>query len=212
MSTILVTGATGNIGRHLVGELRRRDVPVRAFVRDAARARELLGDVDRVFLLRASGIPAVILRSAYHMTNVLASAESIRAEGTICTALDDAKIAMIDRRDLAAVAALALTGDGHDGRTYHLTGPEPITYHDVAERISEVLGRTVGYVAVPDQAATDAALRAGAPEWLARGVTEVNRQARRGMSGTATDVVRVLLGREPHDFASFARDVAAAIE
>jgi uncharacterized protein YbjT (DUF2867 family) len=284
MNTILVTGATGNIGSHLVRELRRREAPVRAFVRDLGKARALLGEdvelaagdfgdrssiaaaldgVDRVFLLtpshpemvvyertilaaavaagvrrvvrmsaigadpesdgrfaswhgrceellRSSGIPAVVLRSSYHMTNLISYAASVREAGKIFAPVDDAKIAMIDRRDCAAVAALALTEDGHDGRTYALTGPEAITYHDVAAQLSRVLGRSVEFVDVPDEAAIEAVLRAGAPEWLAHGVVEVDRQVKRGIAAQTTDVVRVLLGREPYSFSDFARDTAAA--
>ena len=284
MSTILVTGATGNVGSHLVRELRGRGEAVRAFVRDTAKARALLGDdvdlavgdygdpasiaaglggVDRLFLLtpthpemvqwernvldaavgagvrrvvkmstvgadpesdgrfarwqgtceellRASGIPAVILRSSNHMTNVFFATESVRAAGKIFASLDDAKITMIDRRDLAAVAALTLTESGHDGRTYVLTGPEAITYSDVAKTLSQVLGRTVEYVDVPDEAAIAGALQAGAPDWLANGVAEVARQLKRGIAAQPSDSVRVLLGREPYGFADFASDVAAA--
>ncbi len=284
MNTILVTGATGNVGRHLVQDLVSRGAAVRAFVRDAGKARELFGSgielsrgdyddpasiaaalagVDRVFLLtpshphmdrwegalvqaaaaakvrrivkmstvaadvrsdgrfaawqgrceellRASGIPAVILRSGYHMTNVLAFAESIRTTGKIFAPAGDAEIAMIDRRDLASVAALALTEDEHDGRTYQLTGPEAITYHHVAAQLSDVLGRRVEYVDVPEEAALDATLRAGLPDWLAHGVVEVHRQIKRGVAAKTSDVARVLLGREPHTFREFAHDVQSA--
>lgn len=284
MNTILVTGATGNVGRHLVPDLVSRGAAVRAFVRDPGKARELFGPgvelsrgdcgdpasitaalagVDRVFLLtpshpdmvrwegalvqaaaaakvrrivkmstiaadvrsdgrfaawqgrceellQASGIPAVILRSGYHMTNVLAFAESIRTTGKIFAPVGDTEIAMIDRRDLAAVAALALTEDEHDGRTYWLTGPEAITYHHVAAQLSDMLGRQVEYVDVPEEAALDATLRAGLPDWLAHGVAEVHRQIKRGVAAKTSDVVRVLLGREPHTFREFAHDVQAA--
>jgi uncharacterized protein YbjT (DUF2867 family) len=284
MNTVLVTGATGNVGSHLIGELRGRGASVRAFVRDVGKARALLGPgpdlavgdygdpssiaaaldgVDRVFLLtpthpemvqwehnildaaaaagvqrvakmstvgadpqsdgrfarwqgqceellRASGLPAVTLRSSNHMTNLLFATETIRAAGKIFAPLEDAKIAMIDRRDLAAVAAVVLTEDGHEGRTYVLTGPDAVTYQDVARALSRVLGRTVEFVDVPDEAAIDAMLEAGAPEWLAHGIVEVDQQLKRGLAAQTTEVVRVLLGREPYDIAQFTRDVAAA--
>jgi uncharacterized protein YbjT (DUF2867 family) len=159
-------------------------------------------------LLRVSAIPSVILRSSYHMTNLF-FAEPIRSAGKIFAPVDEAKIAMVDRRDLAAVAALALTEDGHDGRTYLISGPEAITYHDVASQLSQVLGKTVEFVDVPDEAATAAALRAGAPEWMALGIGEVHRQLKRGIAAQTSDVVRVLLEREPYSFADFARDTAA---
>jgi uncharacterized protein YbjT (DUF2867 family) len=282
MTTILVTGATGNVGPHLIRELAARGERVRAFVRDAAKGRALLGDnadlavgdfadpssiaaavdgVDRAFLLtpshpemvtyeraildaavaarvrrvvkmstvgadprsdgrfaswqgqceellRATAIPSVILRSSYHMTNVFFFAESIRSTGKIVAPVDDAKIAMVDRRDLAAVAALALTEEGHDGRTYVISGPEAITYHEVADRLSQVLGKIVEFVDVPDEAAIAAALQAGAPEWMALGIGEVHRQLKRGIAAQTSDVVRVLLEREPYGFADFARDTA----
>lgn len=284
MNAILVTGATGNIGSQLVGDLRRRGEPVRAFVRDVAKARTLLGDdvdlafgdyddpasvaaaldgVDRVFLLtpshpkmvtweeavldtatagdvrlvvkmstvgadpgsharfaawqgrceellRDSGIAAVILRSSYHMTNVLFAAETVRLSGKIFAPLADAKIAMVDRRDLAAVAAVTLTEGGHAGRTYVLTCPDAITYHGVAATLGTVLGKAVEYVDVPEEAAVGAMMGAGAPEWMARGVGEVYRQVREGIAAQTTDVVRVLTGREPYSFADFVRDVRPA--
>ncbi len=285
MSTILVTGATGNIGSHLVGELQQRGEPVRAFVRDVDKARTMLGHevelapgdyadrpsieaaldgVDRMFLLTpthpemarwegilldaaasagvrrvvkmstlgadpesearfprwqgeceealaASGLPAVTLRSSNLMTNVLFSAETIRTLGKIFAPVNDARIAMIDRRDLAAVAAVALTEDGHDGRAYTLTGPEAITYHDIAAQLSAALGTTVEFVDVPEEDAIHAALQAGAPDWLAEGVVEVARLLRSGMNAQPNEVVRLLLGREPHSFADFAADVARAL-
>jgi uncharacterized protein YbjT (DUF2867 family) len=129
----------------------------------------------------------------------------VRTTGRIFAPLANAKIAMVDRRDLAAVAAIALTEDGHDSRTYHVTGPEAITYPDVAAALAQELGRPVEFVDVPEEAAVAAMLAAGAPDWLAHGVAEVFRSVRGGVAADTTDVVRVLLRREPYSFAAFAR-------
>ena len=109
-----------------------------------------------------------------------------------------------------AVAALALTEDCHDGRTYALTGPETLTFNDVAAQLSQVLGKTVGFVDVPDEDAIEAAVQAGAPEWLAHGVVEMARELKRGIAAQTSDVVRVLLSREPYRFADFVRGTADA--
>lgn len=66
---------------------------------------------------------------------------------------EGARIAMIDPRDVAEVAATVLTGEGHDGRSYQLTGPEVVTFDDVALELTTVLGRPIGFVPVPDDAA-----------------------------------------------------------
>jgi len=60
---------------------------------------------------------------------------------------------------------VALTQDGHDGRTYTLTGPDAVTYEQVAEALSAAIGRPVEYVDVPDPAAREGMVRAGIPEW-----------------------------------------------
>jgi hypothetical protein len=78
----------------------------------------------------------------------------------------------------------------------------------VAGRLSQVLSKTVEFVDVPDEAAIAAALQAGAPEWMAFGIGEVHRQLKRGIAAQTSDVVRVLLEREPYGFADFARDTA----
>ena len=73
--------------------------------------------------LRRSGVPGVILRSGPSMSNVLAAAEPVAREGRLYAPAGDARIAMIDPRDVGAAAAAVLTTPGHDGRTYVLTGP-----------------------------------------------------------------------------------------
>lgn len=284
MNPILVTGATGTVGLHVVRELLERGVSVRAFVRGPRRAAGVLGDrvelttgdladpasiraaldgVDRVFLcsanhpqqvehetnvidaaaaagirrlvkvgangaqvgsplrfwdahgrieahLRGSGLPAVVLHPSTYMSNLLAAAETIKHMGTLFAPAGDAKVTLIDPRDVAAVAAVLLTEDGHEGRTYPLTGPEPVTYHEVAAQLSAGIGRPVGYVDVPDPAARDGMIQSGMPEWLADQVVILWGQLRRGAAATTTDVVRVLTGHEPRTVAEFVRDHAAA--
>src|SRR5918998_1074413 len=71
--------------------------------------------------LRASGVPAVVLRPTFFMTNLLGAAEQVRHEGALFAPAGGARVAMIDPADVAAVAAVALTEDGHDGRAYTST-------------------------------------------------------------------------------------------
>lgn len=77
------------------------------------------------------------------MTNTLGWLPEITARGTISVPTGTGKVAMIDPADIAAVAFAALTGDGHVGRTYRLTGPQSLSTAEIADRISRVIGKPV---------------------------------------------------------------------
>ena len=69
------------------------------------------------------------------MQGLLAFRETIVGQGKFFAAAAAAKISAIDVRDIAAVAAAALTQDGHEGKTYDLTGPEALTHGEMAEKL-----------------------------------------------------------------------------
>jgi len=98
--------------------------------------------------LEASGVPWVVLRPRYFMTNLLGFTKTIRSAGAVFAPAEGVKIPMIDPRDVAATAAAVLAEDGHEGRTYELTGPEAVTFDDVAAQVSELTGRPVRFVPV----------------------------------------------------------------
>lgn len=159
--------------------------------------------------LGQSRLPAVVLHSCFYMTNLLAAAESVAAEGRLYAPAGEARIAMIDPRDVAAVAAAVLTTDGHEGLVYELTGPEATSYADVAAELARVLGRPVEYVDVPDEAARRSFAAAGMPPWLAEQLGRLFPLIRTGVLAAPTDTVHRLTGRSPRSFAEFARDHAA---
>jgi uncharacterized protein YbjT (DUF2867 family) len=144
------------------------------------------------------------------MSNLLAGADGVRQAGALFLPGAGAKVAMIDPRDVAEVAAEALTGDGHDGRTYQLTGPEAVTFDDVAEHLSTVVGRRIGFVPVPDEDAVAQMVRLGVPEWFATNVVTQFRLLRQGTQAQAQDVVQALTGREPRPVTTFLHDHAAS--
>src|SRR5438445_13102183 len=80
----------------------------------------------------------------------------------------------IDTRDIAAVAAEALTSDGHDGKTYTLTGPAALGIAEVASILAEVTGREINYVDAPEFAARDGMLQAGRPQWQVVALLELH--------------------------------------
>jgi len=280
----LVTGATGNVGSQVVRDLCEQGVAVRAFVRDAEKARRMLGGdpeiaqgdfgdatslreavrgVERIFLasadgpekvvyetaaidaaaeahvelivtcstllaqvgsplppfdwhgrieehLRRSRVPNVVLRSCFYMTNLLASAEQVRSTGRLFAPAGEGRIAMIDPRDTAAVAARVLVEDGHAGMTYELTGPEAITFAQVAEALATATGSTVEYVDVPDEAAHAGLVSARMPDWLVEHLGALFPLIREDALAGVTGTVRELTGRTPRSFAEFAQHHADA--
>lgn len=145
--------------------------------------------------LAASGVPAVLLRPGFLMSNLLASDGSVREHGLLFAPAGDARIAMIHPADVAAVAARALTEPGHDGRTYTLTGPETIGFGQVAAALSHALGRPVEFVDVTAEAARSGLIESGLPPVAADQVLAVFAALRAGAQATTTATVPALLGR-----------------
>jgi uncharacterized protein YbjT (DUF2867 family) len=156
--------------------------------------------------LRASGIPAVILQSSFYMSNLLAAAEQVAREGRLYAPAGEAKIAMVDPRDVGAAAAAVLTGTGHEGRTYVLTGPDAITYAEVAAEVWAATGRKVEFVDVSEEGAKQGMVEVGLPEFVAEQIVRVFAMLRQGVAAKVTDTVESLTGSLPRSFAAFARD------
>jgi uncharacterized protein YbjT (DUF2867 family) len=130
--------------------------------------------------------------------------------GKLFAAAAGAKIAMIDPRDTGVVAAVALTTDGYDVTTLDLTGPESITYDNVAEVLSQATGRTIEFVDIPDEAARGALAEAGLPEWLQTHLGLLFPMLRTGAFDQPTSTVSAVTGRNPRTLDDFARDFAGA--
>ncbi|MBA2713656.1 MAG: NAD(P)H-binding protein, partial [Rubrobacteraceae bacterium] len=158
--------------------------------------------------LRASGIPSVILRPSFSMANLLASAEAVQYTGKLFAPAGDAGISMIHPRDVGAAAAVALIEDGHEGETYTLTGPEAITFGQVAGYLWGALGREIEYLNVPDEVALQSMIEQGLPEFVAAQIVAVFGVLRQGAQERTTGTVRSLTGYEPRAFTDFARENA----
>jgi uncharacterized protein YbjT (DUF2867 family) len=160
--------------------------------------------------IRKSGLAWTMLKPNFFMQNMLGSARSIKENKSFSLPMGDGATAMADARDIGAVAAEVLTGKGHEGRSYEITGPELLTFHQVAERFSEVLGTKISYVAA-DPAAYLATLKRVLPnEWHVNAVSELFREIAEGPPPHLTDTFQKLTGRPPISLAQFVRDHRAA--
>ena len=163
--------------------------------------------------LRASGTGWVILRSSWYMSNLLAAAAQVAAEGRLYAPAGQARVAMIDPRDVGAAAAAVLTSPGlsspgHEGQTYLVTGPEAITFAQVSAGLSAATGSRVEFTDIPGEAAEQAMIGGGVPEFAAGQVVKIFAQLRQGADRQVTATVQALTGSAPRDFACFARDHA----
>jgi len=164
------------------------------------------GQVERH--LRASEAGWVILRSGWYMSNLLAAASRVAAEGRLYAPAGQARIAMIDPRDVGAAAAAVLSSAGHEGQTYLLTGPHAITYTQVAAALSAATASRVEFVDVPGDAARQAMIGDGMPGFVAEQIVAMFGRLRQGAAAQVSPAVETLTGSAPRDFASFARDHA----
>lgn len=114
----------------------------------------------------------------------------------------------IDVDDIADVAVAALTEPGHSGEVYEVTGPRLLTFADIAEELSAVLGRRVSYIDLPRQAFLDALADEGVPEPMAGLLDYLFATVLDGRNAKLTDGVQRALGRPPKDFRDFARESA----
>lgn len=158
--------------------------------------------------VKSSGLPWTLLKPTFYMQNTMMGAQTIASDGVIYWDMKDGQLGMIDLRDIVDVAAAVLTGSGHEGKSYILTGPEAISFHDVAATFSKVLGKEVNYVSVPGEAARESMVGMGLPEWIAEGYVELSEGFSEGFANRTTDNVPTLSGHPARSFEQFARDHA----
>jgi uncharacterized protein YbjT (DUF2867 family) len=162
--------------------------------------------------LEKSGVAYTILRPNGFMQNMFGFARTIREQGVFYAPLGETRISSIDARDIASVAARALTEAGHEGRTYELTGPEALSYNEIAGKLSTATGVSVKYVSVPMEAARQGMVESGMPAWLADALVELFEYYIGGGADRVTNDVRQVTGREAISFDQFASDYAGAFK
>ena len=282
---ILVTGATGSIGRELTQQLAAKNIPFRALIRKSEDAQLLpagdgvewaIGDladtgsilraaagIERAFLLtnsseeaealqgnfvdsaqqagvqhvvkqsqwaaspaspvrflryhaavedrlRQSGMAYTFLRPNLFMQGLLSFQEPIKHQNKFFAAVGDAKISLVDTRDIAAVAVAALTGEGHENKTYNLTGPAALTHAELAARLSLAVGREIRFVDVSPDEMRHTLLAVGFPPWQAEGLIEDYAHYARGEAAAVIPDIQQVTGKPARRFEAFATDYAKA--
>jgi uncharacterized protein YbjT (DUF2867 family) len=134
---------------------------------------------------------------------------TIAAQGKFFAACKDSKVSPVDVRDIAVVALAVLTGSGHEGKSYVITGPEALTYYEVADKLSAALGRKVVYVDVQLEQARKSMLDSGALNWFVEGQMEQYQVRLKGWQSMVTSTIAEIAKKQPISFDQFARDHVA---
>lgn len=164
----------------------------------------LHGECDT--LLVESGLQYLILRPNYFMQNIMMSLDSISSNHCFYAGTGDGKFAMIDIRDVADSAAAAAITDQFNNEIIEISGPQSISFHDVAATLSEIAGRQISYVAVSPDDVKASLLGMGFGEWMANLLGEYSEAYGAGWGDLVTDNVQRLTGNPARSFSRFATE------
>ncbi|WNG34969.1 ergot alkaloid biosynthesis protein [Archangium violaceum] len=276
---VLVTGATGNTGRHIASRLVELGFTVRTAARESRLAdstaehvhfdwadtsthdavlagvdrmylisplavedpsvlmvpfieRALERGVRRVVLLSSSAIPEgspglgtvhrflrervpewAVLQPSWFMQNFVNERHhqgaSLKREGLLVTATGEGRVGFVDAQDIAEVGVRALADEQPHNTAHVITGPQALSYDDIAAVLSQVAGRPMRHVHVDSEGVQKHMMEAGIPERYAALLAQLEEAIRQGAEGRVTQTVLRVTGREPRSFEAFARAHAA---
>ncbi|MER5887854.1 NmrA family NAD(P)-binding protein [Streptomyces sp. NPDC001941] len=157
--------------------------------------------------LKASGADWTVIRANWFNQNFNESffLDPVR-EGVLALPTADAVEPFVDADDIADVAVAALTDDKHIGKTYEVSGPDLLTFHEVSKILTEVTGREIQYIPVTTEEYRAELAKLGLPLEFA----DLFRLILDGRNASVTSGVEEALGRKPKRFADFAREAAAS--
>ncbi|MBV9765522.1 MAG: SDR family oxidoreductase [Acidobacteriaceae bacterium] len=279
---ILITGASGNVGKEVLKQIAQTGERIRAAFQSSSKVtapegveiaivdfnqpdtlRAALKDVDRVFLVGppTAELPALerkavdviaqlgvrrlvklsamggreaifprqhaesedyivsskvrytFLRPNGFMQNIVHyNAATINTQNAFYGTEGDGRVSQIDIRNIAAVAVKVLTEDEHEGKAYTLTGPQALNNVEVAQLLSDVIGREIRFINLPVVELKNALLTGGVPDWSANALLDLQRLYREGKAAVITSDVEQILGRKPTDFRKFLEDYRDAFQ
>jgi uncharacterized protein YbjT (DUF2867 family) len=161
-------------------------------------------------VVRSSGLEWTIVRASWFTQNFSEGdwLDDVRS-GTVALPIGDVREPFIDADDIAQVAAAALTDDRHVGQTYEVTGPRLVSFADAVADISAATGRDVKFVTVSMDEYFVTLADYGLPQEVIPMLRKLYTYTFDGRNARLADGVQRALGRQPKDFADYARETAA---
>ena len=160
--------------------------------------------------IRDSGLDFTFLRPNLFMQGLLNFRSTIAESGQFFAPIGDAGVSVVDVRDIANVAAAALTEADHIGQTYTLTGPESLTHAQMAQLLGSALNRPITFVDITPEVMRATLAQFGFPAWQADGLIEDYAHYSRNEAAAVTADVQEATGQAPRSFTTFAGDYADA--
>jgi uncharacterized protein YbjT (DUF2867 family) len=162
-------------------------------------------------IIEESGIPYTFFCPNEFMQNFINfHGHSIKSNNAFYLPLEDAKVSVVDVRDIAAVAVKTLTENGssskHNNKKYLITGPEALSYHKMAELLSNATSKIISYVAISEEEARAGMKEMGMDDWIIKTISELSSYFKKGYASQMSSAVEQVTGRKPISFSQFAND------
>jgi uncharacterized protein YbjT (DUF2867 family) len=194
---------------------------IRHIVKQSVMGADLKADVGTFRLHRQaekiieqSEIPFTFLRPNEFMQNFINfHSHFIINNNAFYLPLEDAKVSLVDVRDIAAVAVKSLTedrSDKHNNKTYLITGTEALSYYQAAEILSSATDKKISYVNISEEEARGAMKEMGMSDWLINTISELHDYFRKGNASQVSSAVEEVTGKKPISFSQFAKDYTEA--
>ena len=153
--------------------------------------------------IKQSGLSWTMIKPNFYMQNLLASAGTIKDQGKIFLPMGEGKTGMIDTTDVGTVIAKVLSEDGHESMNHEITGPEILSFYEVAEIFSKALGKQVDYVDVPMDAYKETLGQFLTNQWHLDAVIDLFKGIAEGGIEDKTNTFNELTGETPKSLSQF---------
>src|SRR5262249_19278947 len=147
--------------------------------------------------IQKSGIPHTFLRPNLFMQSLLNFRPTILSQGVFFAPITQARMSIVDVRDIGEVAAKILTVPRQEGKMLNLTGPEALTHAEMAEQLSQAVGKPIRHMRVSPEVMKETLMKSGLPVWQAEGVVEDYESYEKGEAEEVSSAVRDITGYEP---------------
>ena len=156
--------------------------------------------------IKNSGMNWTMIKPNFFMQNLLGSGKTIVEQNKFFLPMGEGKAGMIHTKDVGTVIAKVLSEDGHEGQNYEVTGPEILSFHDVAEIFSKVLGKKVDYINVPIDEYKKTLSQFLTNQWHLDSVIDLFKDIAEGGIEDKTDTFQDLIGKSPCSLEQFIQE------